>query len=112
VHGDAARLDVGVDGVALRPELEDDLVAGEVDRLLHVGRRLVGDLVRHVVAGEDDRPVGYGEEVRAQVGVLIDAVAVSLEEAAVAKLYEVDGERLRPGRSGCRPGRTAASDAR
>jgi hypothetical protein len=94
VDGDGARLDVGVDGVAPRTELEHHLVAGEVDRLLHMLRRQVRHLVRHVVAGEDDRPVAHREQVRAEVGVLIEAGAVALEVAPVAQLHEVDRERL------------------
>jgi hypothetical protein len=91
---DAAGLEVGVEGVAVAAEVEDDGVAiGLFDE--NVGGEFAGDLLWVAVGGGDDDGVGYGDGGFAEDGVALKFFAgAGVDAAGGVELLPVDGEAL------------------
>src|SRR5262245_38054865 len=89
-HLHAARLQVRVYRPDIWTDLEDHLVASEVNWLFHMNWKLIRYFFRHIVSYEDDGAVSGGQNVGAETEILFNARAVTSEGEAFAQLHPID----------------------
>ena len=92
-HRDAALAQMRVPGKDIWSDFENEVVAAIVCLRLgdhQDGRRLIG----HAVVDVDHGAIGDREDVLAEAILLLDPLAVAVEESVVLNLGPVDGEGL------------------